>query len=68
MLKNRSRQDIIDGSYGRYSFEDHDKLPKWFTEDEKKYNFKSEPITKEEFKQQKDRLAAINARVPKKIL
>jgi len=47
MLRNRGRDEIIDNSYNRYSFEDHDDLPKWFTEDEKKHSFKQEPITKE---------------------
>ena len=69
MLRNHSQEEIIDASYsGRYNFEDHDDLPKWFTDDEKKHNFKKLPITKEEFQQEKDRLMAINARVPKKIL
>lgn len=31
MLRNRSREEIIDNSYGRYNFQDHDQLPKWFT-------------------------------------
>ena len=47
MLRNQSRQDIIDQSYRGFSFEDHDDLPKWFAEDEKKHNFKKLPITKE---------------------
>ena len=33
MLRNHSREEIIDESYGRYTFEDHDDLPKWFTDD-----------------------------------
>lgn len=68
MLRNRPRDDVLDYSYGRYNFEDHDDLPKWFSEDEKLHNYKKEPITKEEFAQEKARLMAINARVPKKIL
>lgn len=68
MLRNRSRDEIIDGSYSRYSFEDHDTLPKWFSEDEEKHSYKKVPITKEEFQQEKNRIMAINARVPKKIL
>ena len=49
MLRVRQREDIIDGSYSRFSFEDHEDLPNWFTDDEKKHNYKSLPITKEEF-------------------
>jgi AdoMet-dependent rRNA methyltransferase SPB1 len=37
-------------------------------DDEKRHNFKKLPISKEEFRQEKERLMAINARVPKKIL
>ena len=68
MLRTRQREEIIDGSYGRFSFEDHDDLPTWFTEDEKKHNYKSLPITKEQFEREKNRLMAINAKVPKKIM
>lgn len=31
MLRNHSRDEIIDQSYRGFSFEDHDELPKWFT-------------------------------------
>lgn len=68
MLRNRSRDEIIYNSYRGYNSEDHDQMPKWFSEDEQKHNFKAPPITKEEFQREKDRLMAINARVPKKIL
>jgi|JI10StandDraft_1071094.scaffolds.fasta_scaffold33918_5 AdoMet-dependent rRNA methyltransferase SPB1 len=47
MLRNHSRDEIIDESYRGFSFEDHDDLPKWFTDDEKRHNFKKLPITKE---------------------
>ncbi len=47
MLRNRSREEIIDNSYRGFTFEDHDQLPKWFADDEKKHNFKKPPITKE---------------------
>lgn len=47
MLRNTSREQIIDASYRGVTFEDHEDLPKWFTEDEQKHNFKSMPISKE---------------------
>lgn len=68
MLRNRSRDEVIDNSYSRFSYEDHDQLPKWFTEDEKKHSFKQEPITKEEFAREKEKIQAINARVPGKVM
>jgi AdoMet-dependent rRNA methyltransferase SPB1 len=46
MLRNRSREEIIENSYRGFTFEDHDSLPKWFSEDEKKHNYKKAPITK----------------------
>lgn len=33
MLRNTSRDQIIDASYRGFTFEDHEDLPKWFTED-----------------------------------
>lgn len=48
MLRKRARDEIIDHSYNRYAFEDHDDLPAWFTEDEKRNEFKIDPVTKEE--------------------
>ena len=68
MLRNRSREEVIDNSYSRFSYEDHDQLPKWFADDEKKHSFKQEPITKEEFQREKEKIQAINARVPSKVM
>jgi len=39
MLRKRTRDEIIENSYSRYSFEDHEQLPKWFADDEKKAQF-----------------------------
>lgn len=46
MLRNHSREQIIDESYRGFTFEDHEELPKWFADDEKRHNFKKLPITK----------------------
>jgi len=48
--------------------EDLENLPAWFVEDEKKHNFKSLPVTKEEILAERERLKAINARAPKKVI
>jgi len=53
MLRNRPREEIIENSYRGFTFEDHDDLPKWFTDDEKRHNFKKPPVTREEFQQEK---------------
>ena len=69
MLRNRSREQIIDSTYSRYALdEDMDNLPKWFVEDEKKHNFKTLPVTKEEIDAEKERLKMINSKAPKKVI
>ena len=49
LLRNHSREEIYENSYSRYNFEDHENLPNWFADDEKKHNYKHTPISKEEF-------------------
>lgn len=56
MLRKRNREEIIDSSYSRYAQEDHDELPTWFVDDEKKHSFKHLPITKEETKAELERI------------
>ena len=67
-VKKKIREEIIDSTYSRYAREDHDELPDWFVEDEKKHNFKHLPVTKESVKAERDQLLALNNRAPKKIL
>ncbi|CAD8103018.1 unnamed protein product [Paramecium sonneborni] len=67
MMRKKTREQIIENSFGRDKWEDED-LPQWFMEDEERHVFKMEPITKEEFQQEKQRLYEINSRVPKKIM
>ena len=68
MLRKRNQEDIIESTYSRYATEDQEDLPDWFVEDEKKHNFKHLPVTKEQVAVERERLQAINARAPKKIL
>jgi len=68
MIRKKTRDNIIDNSYSRYSFEDHEALPAWFAEDEKKHSFKTAPVTKEEVAAEKAHILAINAKAPKKVL
>ncbi|CAD8187374.1 unnamed protein product [Paramecium octaurelia] len=67
MMRKKTREQIIENSFGRDKWEDED-LPQWFVDDEERHVFKMEPITKEEFQQEKQRLYEINSRVPKKIM
>ena len=66
MLRKKTRESIIDASFSRHAVEDED-LPLWFQDDEKKHVYKMEPITKEEFMVEKEKLLAINSKVPKKV-
>lgn len=70
MLRTKNRERIIDQSYSRHNAfgEDEENLPKWFVEDERAHRYKIDPISKAEFDQEKEKLKAINAKAPKKIL
>lgn len=69
MIRKKHRDNIIDSTYNRYSYDDNEiDLPKWFLDDEKESNIINMPITKEEVQIQKERLMAINSKIPKKVL
>ncbi len=68
MLRKKDRINILNSSYNRYAFEDNEKVPKWFKEDENLHNVPLKPVTKEEILREKEYLRKINARMPKKIL
>merc|ERR1719265_884450 len=63
----KSRMDLIDASYNRYTFDGDEALPDWFTEDENKNNVPELPITKEMMQQFRDKLREINARPIRKV-
>ncbi len=67
MLRKKNRQNILFGSYNRYAFEDDEKVPSWFKEEETKHNVPIKPVTKEEIEREKELLKAVNARMPKKV-
>ena len=68
MLRKKTRLDILNKSYNRYAFEDDEKVPKWFLEEEKLHNVPQKPITKQEVLAEKEYLRKINVRIPKKVL
>ena len=45
MLRKKERINILNASYNRYAFEDDEKVPKWFLEEESKHNKPQKPIT-----------------------
>ncbi|MES1920279.1 AdoMet-dependent rRNA methyltransferase spb1, partial [Bonamia ostreae] len=48
MLNKKRRRDMIDDTYRRNVFNDHDILPEWFVEDEKKNFQPNKPVTAKE--------------------
>eukprot|EP00164_Ancoracysta_twista_P007298 GFYU01010332.1.p1 GENE.GFYU01010332.1~~GFYU01010332.1.p1 ORF type:complete len:401 (-),score=175.03 GFYU01010332.1:119-1321(-) len=66
MLNPKKRRQMIDDSYNRWAFND-DSVPKWFQEDEGRHRKPQVPVTKEIYKEMKERFLAVNARPIKKI-
>jgi len=63
----KSRMDLIDASYNRWTFDGDEALPDWFTEDENKHNKPELPITKEMMATFAAKLREINARPIRKV-
>ena len=69
MLRKKARNEMIDGSFNRYTVhEDPDTLPTWFAEDEARHRFCDRYVpTKEEMAIEKEALKTYNARPSKKV-
>ncbi|RHZ57255.1 hypothetical protein Glove_391g3 [Diversispora epigaea] len=65
--RKKTKQELIDDGFRRYTFNDREGLPSWFLDDEKKHNVPNLPITKEAVEAFKERMKALNARPIKKI-
>jgi len=63
----KSRMDIIDAAYNRWTFEADEGLPDWFTEEEEKHNKPELPISKDLMDQFRAKLREINARPIRKV-
>jgi len=63
----KTRMDLIDASYNRWTFDGDEALPDWFTEDENKHNKPELPITKEMMATWRAKLREINARPIRKV-
>lgn len=66
-LGQKTKHDLMDEGFNRYSFRDRDNLPEWFVQDEKEHTKINKPITKEAAMAIKERLKALNARPIKKV-
>ncbi|WCJ40157.1 AdoMet-dependent rRNA methyltransferase spb1 [Euphorbia peplus] len=67
MMRKKQREEILDGAYNRYMFDDGDGLPGWFVEEERRHRQPSKPITKEEVNAIKAQNRDIDARCAKKV-
>jgi len=63
----KSRMDLIDAAYNRWTFDADSGLPDWFTEDENKHNKPELPISKALMDQFRAKLREINARPIRKV-
>jgi AdoMet-dependent rRNA methyltransferase SPB1 len=69
MLTKKSRDTLINDSYGRYSIDRAELagLPEWFVRDEAQHHTPILPVSKQEVDTYKEQLKAINARPIRKI-
>jgi AdoMet-dependent rRNA methyltransferase SPB1 len=65
--RQKTKSDLIDEGFRRYTFNDKEGLPSWFLDDERKHNKINVPITKEAVEVIRHRMKALNARPIKKI-
>ncbi len=66
-LGQRTKHDVINDAFNRYTFRDVDGLPDWFLDDENKHSRIIKPITKEAVDAIKTKLRTLNARPIKKV-
>ncbi|KAF3902939.1 hypothetical protein AA313_de0210457 [Arthrobotrys entomopaga] len=66
-MGKRSKADLIDDGFNKYSFRSKDGLPDWFLEDEARHSKPLRPITAAGAAAIKEKLRALNARPIKKV-
>jgi AdoMet-dependent rRNA methyltransferase SPB1 len=62
LVHKKSRRELIEAGFNRNVHDDPEDLPDWFIEEEKRYNQKQLPLTKELMAQYRAKLREINAR------
>ncbi|ODV98023.1 hypothetical protein PACTADRAFT_47843 [Pachysolen tannophilus NRRL Y-2460] len=67
-LGQKTKHDLVDEGFNRYSFRDKDGLPDWFLDDENKHSKIVKPTTKEAALAIKEKLKELNARPIKKVM
>lgn len=63
----KTKQDLLDDNFNKYTLRDKDGLPEWFLDDEGKHSKMQRPITKEAADAIKEKTRALNARPIKKV-
>lgn len=63
----KTKSDLINEGFNRYTFRDTDNLPAWFVEEEAQHSKINRPITKEAALAIKEKMRALNARPIKKV-
>ncbi|CAN3359905.1 27S pre-rRNA (guanosine(2922)-2'-O)-methyltransferase [Diutina catenulata] len=63
-----TRNDLVNEGINKFSFRDHDNLPAWFVEDEKRHSKIIKPVTKEAMQALREKQKQLNARPIKKVL
>ncbi|EWC48219.1 adoMet-dependent rRNA methyltransferase SPB1 [Drechslerella stenobrocha 248] len=66
-LGKKSKADLIDDGFNKYSFRSKEGLPEWFLEDEARHSKPLRPITAAGSAAIKEKLRALNARPIKKV-
>lgn len=66
-LGQKTKHDLVDDGFNKYSFRDSENLPAWFIDDEKQHSKINRPITKEAAIAIKEKMKALNARPIKKV-
>jgi len=64
----KTKADLIDENFNKFSLRDTDGLPEWFLEDENQHSKPQRPITKAGAAAIKEKLRALNARPIKKVM
>ncbi|CAG8615150.1 24845_t:CDS:10, partial [Racocetra persica] len=65
--RQKTKHDLIDEGFRRYTYNDREGLPEWFLDDEKQHNKLNVPVTKEAVQAIRERMKALNARPIKKV-